>query len=124
MIPGSNLLNMAMGLIATQPVTWIRSTGRTQNALGQWVTAYAEPVVIRASFQPLDGAKYETLGLDLEKRYFVLYTSAAVKSIERDESPDLVQFSGRRYQCEADAGDWLAIDGWRGVLCIDVGAAQ
>ena len=57
-----NLLNAALTLIPPVTVSWRKATGRTQNALGQWVTAYANPVPLVCSFQPVEKAKYEALG--------------------------------------------------------------
>lgn len=122
-VPGSNLLGLALTLIAPQGVEWSRATGRTENDLGQWVTTYDAPVALWGSWQPLAAAKYTELGLDLAKRYFVFYVSASVASIERAQSPDVLVRDGRRHVVEDSDSDWLTIDGWRGVLCVDVGPA-
>lgn len=116
-----NVLQAALSLIPPVTVTWSQATGRTQNAIGQWVTAYAAPVELRVSFQPIEKAKYEALGLDLNKHYFVLYGSNPITAVERDTAGDLVDYNGRRYQAE-DAIDWYAYNGWRGVVFVDVGA--
>ena len=115
-----NLLNAAMGLIPPVQLTWRKSAGRTQNALGQWVTSYATPVQIKGSFQPLEKAKYELLGLDLNKQYYTLYASEALIAVERGTSGDVIDYQGKRYQIE-DAVDWADYNGWKGVLCVEIG---
>lgn len=124
MIPGSNLLSMAFGLIGTQQLIWLKFAGRTQNALGQWINTYDAPVTITGSWQPVDASKYEALGLDMSKAHFQLYTPAPIQPVERATSPDLIEFAGRRYMIERDTNDWINMDGWRGAICIDIGAAQ
>lgn len=121
-VPGANLLNMAMGLIGTQQAAWYRAIGRTQNALGQWVTEYAEPVVIRGSMQPLDRAKYEAMGLDLARQHWVFYTSHPVEGVARGDSPDRLTYNGRKLEV-VDETNWYIADGWRGLLLVDEGAA-
>lgn len=117
-----NLLNAAHMLIPSVTVQWRRATGRTQNALGQWVTEYADPVSLSCSFQPVDRSKYEYMGLDLNKRYFVLYGSDVLIAVERGTSGDTVDYQDRRYQAE-DATDWYAYNGWKGIVFVDIGAA-
>lgn len=118
-----NLLATAMTLVPPVPLKWAQVNGRTQNALGQWVTAYKPLVDITGSWQPIDSSKYEELGLDLSKSHFMLYTQAPITQVERDRPTDQVIYLGRRYNVERDAGDWLSYDGWRNVVCIDVGPA-
>ena len=114
------MLNAAMGLIPPVQLTWRKSAGRTQNALGQWVTSYAAPVQITGSFQPLEKAKYEMLGLDLNKHYYTLYSSEALIAVERGTSGDVIDYQGKRYQIEY-AADWSDYNGWKGVLCVEIG---
>lgn len=117
-----NLLNAAHSLIPPVTVSWRKANGRTQNALGQWVTSYDAPVNLKCSFQPVEKAKYEALGLDMNKHYFVLYGSKELTAVERDTAGDTVDYQGRRYQFE-DAVDWYAYNGWKGIVCVDVGPA-
>lgn len=121
MIPGSNLLNAALTVIAKQTVTYYRSTGRALNNVGQDVTTYAAGVSAMGSFQPVPRKLYTAYGLDLQKSYFTFYVSSNVIDVERDVSGDQIAFNGRRFQCESN-NDWYAIDGWKGVLCVDIGA--
>lgn len=121
-IPGSNVLGMCLSLIAPQAVKWYRSIGRIQNDLGEWVASYDTPVVLRGSFQPIDKAKYEALGLDLTQHYAVFYVSKRIKQVERQSSGDLLEYCGRKYQT-LDGANWMEQDGWIGIMCVDVGVA-
>jgi len=122
-----NLLNAALTIIPPVTVLWNRATYRQLNDLGQWVTHYngsdIQPIPIQGSFQPLEKAKYEQLGLDLNKHYFVFYSSNDLLAVERDYSGDTLIFQGRKYQME-DTTDWYFYNGWRGVTCVDIGAAS
>ena len=123
MIPGMNLLKMASGVIGTQKVQWIACTGRTQNALGNWVTSYAEPAIISGSWQPVPRDRYAEMGLEESKSYFTLYTSHNVQGVATDRASDIIQKSSRRYEVKS-VTPWSSLDGWNEVLCVDVGAAK
>lgn len=119
-IPGQNLLNMCLTVIQQQTIQYYQDTGRTLNAIGQDVTTYASPINLVGSWQPVPRKLYIVYGLDLQKDYFTFYTSNNLLDITRDVSGDQVAFKGRRYQVESD-NDWYQLDGWKGVLCVDLG---
>jgi hypothetical protein len=121
-VPGSNLLNLALTVIGSQALAWYRATGRTPNALGEFITTYADPVVIYGSLQPIDKAKYEDMGLDLAKTYYAFYTSNGIEGVRRDDSPDWLRWNNRRLEV-VDEADWLIQDGWRGLVLVDEGPA-
>ncbi len=117
MIPGMNLLDMAFTVISQQSVLYARSTGRTLNVNGHWVTTYATPITITGSFQPVPRSMYEKYGLDFQKVYYTFYTSNNVKDLQRNVSGDQITFNNQLFQCESN-NDWFAQDGWLGVLCV------
>lgn len=123
MIPGQNLLNMCLTLIAKQSVTYYRFLSRTANSVGQDITTYASPVTIYGSFQAVPRNLYMQLGLDLQKDYSTFYTSNDVLDITRDVSGDQLVYDGRRYQVESN-NDWFTQDGWKGILVVDLGASN
>ena len=123
MIPGSNLLNLALTVIARQSVTYYKMIGRALNNVGQDVTTYEPPVVVTGSFQPVPRKLYQQYGLDLQKNYYTFYVSANFLDVARDVSGDQIAFNGIRFQCESN-NDWYAIDGWKGVLCVEIGADE
>ena len=120
-IPGQNLLNMALRIIARQGITYYHDLGRTQNAVGQDITQYDEGRWMVGSWQPVPRQLYQVYGLDLQKDYFTFYTSNNILDITRDVSGDQLAFNGQRYQCESN-NEWYAMDGWVGVLCVHIGA--
>lgn len=117
MIPGSNLLNIALTVISRAPVEYHKFFNRTLNDIGYDVANYEDPVTIYGSLQPVPRTLYQEFGLDFSKSYFTFYTSNDVLTTRRDVSGDYFVFGGRRYQCEA-TNDWYAQDGWAGVLCV------
>jgi hypothetical protein len=121
MIPGANLLRMALTAIAPQTVEYYAYTSRTLNAVGMYVTTFAEPVDVQGSFQPVPRALYQQLGLDFTKNYAMFYATQQLGDVTRDRTGDQLAFNGKRWQIEA-ANDWHAVDGWNGVLCIEVPA--
>lgn len=120
MIPGQDLLNMALTVIAKQPMLYYHALGRIQNSIGQDITQYGQSVTIYGSWQPVPRSLYEQFGLDFQKDYFRLYTSNNVIDVGRDVSGDQVVFNGERYQCESNT-KWFELDGWNGILCVHVG---
>lgn len=123
MVPGSNLLAIALTVIASQQIVLYRATGRVQNAIGEWVPTYAPAYPVDGSWQPVDKAKYEMLGLDLEKKYFMFYASEKIEGIVRESAPDLCERDGRKYSTVGEVA-WLEIDGWQSAMFVDIGAAD
>lgn len=119
MIPGSNLLQMAMGPIARQSVQWSAWQSRVVNEAGDWVSTFADPVTITGSMQPVDRKLYQQLGLSLSRDYSTLWTSADVRVTDEDREGDKVLWAGAIWQAESDR-DWRPADGWRKVLCVKV----
>ena len=117
MIPGANILNMALSVIARQTISYYMSTGRVLNDVGQYVTSYSAGVFIVGSFQPVPKELYTKWGLDLQKTYYVFYTSNNLVDIGRDVSGDQIAFNGQRFQCES-ADNWYEMDGWKRMLCV------
>jgi len=120
MIPGQNILKMALSVIAKQTVLYYKFAGRSLNAVGQDVTTYSSPFVIVGSFQPVPKRLYAQYGLDFQKSYYTFYTSNPILDVERKVSADQIAYNGQRFQCESNT-DWFSIDGWKGVLCVFLG---
>ncbi|MFY3543101.1 phage collar protein [Achromobacter xylosoxidans] len=122
MIPGINLLGIAAGVIAQQAPVWLKFKARTQNERGQWVNEYEAPQPIQGCWQPVGESTIRDLGLDTAKRYHNLYTSHPIDNVQRGAAPDQLIYGGRRHDVVGGA-DWYTQDGWRGILCVDVGPA-
>ena len=119
MIPGSNLLLRAARLIGMTKVQYLKDMGRTTNEIGLDVTNYATPVDIMGSLQAVPRSVYQAYGLDFQKNYLMFYTTADVIDLARDVSGDMLQYGGKKYQLVSET-DWMQIDGWTGVLCVQV----
>lgn len=122
MIPGLNLLDVALSVIAPQDVMILRCTGRTVNSAGNFVSTYAAAAPLKASVQAVPRSEYQYLGLDLQKNYAKMYASADTQDVGRDRSGDQFTWAGRKWQAESNT-DWYQQDGWKATLLIDIGAA-
>lgn len=123
MIPSSNLLVTALSVIAQQTVVLQRFVSRSTDEYGLDVATYDEPVSIMGSMQPIARSLYDQYGLDLSKNYYNFYTKYYVSDVRRDTSGDLITFSGKLYQV-LSALDWAAVDGWRGLLLVEIGDGE
>ena len=118
-IPGMNLHNMAMTLITKQTVQYVKYLSRVRNAEGIWVPNYAKGMYLSGSFQPVPRRLYQQWGLDLQKNYATFYTSTQLQDVQRDMSCDQIYFGGKAWAVES-SNDWFAVDGWVGVLVVEV----
>lgn len=120
-IPGSDLLAEALTVINGTELLWYRSQGRAQDAEGNWVTSFADPVTVDGSWQPIDSSKYEYLGLDVQRSYQIFYTHAPIQTVEANKTPDFIVANGRKWVAQKDVSNWLAYDGWGVFVFIDEG---
>lgn len=120
MIPGQNLLKMALTVIQRQYLYYYKFEGRTLNSVGQDIAIYSPPIGIYGSFQPVPRVLYDKYGLNLQKKYYTFYTSNNVINLQRTVSGDQMGFNGQRYQCESN-NTWYEQDGWKGILLVHVG---
>lgn len=122
MIPGGNLLNLALSVIAPSSLRFYAFASRVSNALGVFETTYAPPVQIWGSVQAVPRTLYHDLGLDLQKDYAMLYAARELHDIGRGTAGDRVDWNGSTWQLISES-DWFAIDGWVGVMMVRVGPA-
>lgn len=122
MIPGINLLSIALGAIAPQSGQWLQFIGNTENSQGQDIPQYAAAQVVTGSFQSTDARTVADMGLDVTAKYRTLYSPTPIAITDRSTSPDLLIFYGRKYQVAGEL-DWINQDGWKGVVLVDIGAA-
>lgn len=118
MIPGINLLNMALSIIGTQTVSYYKANGRTLGVQKQYITTYDDPLTLEGSFQPVTRNIQQIYGLDLNKTYVILYVSQELIDVQRDVSSDKVIFGSQTYICVQADGPWFKIDGWVGMLMV------
>nr|ELR5224895.1 hypothetical protein [Providencia rettgeri] len=116
-----NLHSIASRYIPQQTAQWFRFKGRTPDERGHDQNQYYEPVDIRGSWQAVDTQDAQSMGFDSNQVYRRFYTSHDIKGIQRGTSPDYLVFNGKKYDVMGDA-DWYEQDGWKSVICIEVGS--
>lgn len=119
-VPGSNLLAIALSVQGTQAVLWAQDVGRITNVVGKDVTDYAFPVAVTGSFQPKSRAWAALNGLDIQKAYALFYASQPMKPVSRGISGDQFAYGGSLWHAMNDT-DWFHQDGWNAELLVRVG---
>jgi hypothetical protein len=119
-IPGSNLLRMALSVQGVQWVLWSQDLGRAINAAGKQVTNYAFPVAVPGSFQPMGRSRQQIQGWDMAKSYATFYASQPMKPVERGLSGDVFAYGGSLWQAVGDV-DWFNQDGWDAITLVRTG---
>lgn len=120
LVPGMNLLGVALGAIRGQLVGYHAWEGRAPDPKGILKDVFAARVEIPGSMQPVSRDRVQFLGLDASKSYATLYAPGVAHPVSRDRGADKFDFNGRMYAAEGKT-DWTAQDGWNGVLLVDVG---
>lgn len=118
-IPGSNLLALALGVIGNQQVQWLKYAGTTVTPAGIQRPTWDAPVTINGSIQPVDANTLQQLGLDWTRNYVSFFAPAEFEEIERDQSSDRIAYAGRTYQVVGKTA-WFYQDGWDKVICVEV----
>lgn len=118
MIP-SNLLNVALGAVGSQPVEWSAFTGMTTNAAGVRVATWADPVTVRGSIQPASETLLQQLGLDRTKEYVTFYASQSFTRPDRDMAGDKLTYAGKTYQVQSPTR-WFSQAGFEGALAVRI----
>lgn len=120
MIPSSNLLKMAMRVIAKQRVAYYAVLEVTKNAAGYKVTNFDEPRCLEGSFQPVNTQYYAQMGLDFTKTYATWYDpNGTVNDIQRDTTGDKIVFCGGTYIALSNT-EWKSVDGWNSTMFVKV----
>jgi hypothetical protein len=119
MIPGGNILGMALRAIKRQSFKYYAFNGRELNDTGLYVASYKAPVVVSGSVQPVPRNLYQVNGLDFQKNYWNFFLERAVLDVARDVSGDQMEIYDIRFQCLSRT-PWASVDGWDQVLCVQV----
>lgn len=117
MIPGSNLLNMALRTISAQGFTYVPWASRAIGANGMYINTYGDSQQLAGSVQPVPRRLYEQYGLDFQKSYYNVFVSANVMDLQRDVAGDKIVYNGQNFQVESRT-PWFAADGWNELLCV------
>lgn len=120
-VPGGNLYKMASKIIGGSAYT-LHTVTRALDVRGIWVDTLSAGTALTDSIQAVDKRFYSAMGLDLAKLYIMIYTdNALMVSVDRDISGSQVVFQSATYQLMNET-DWVPIDGWRGVLAVQIKA--
>lgn len=117
MIPGSNILALALTVQSPQAVQFYAWTGKSTRADGVEVNSYATPVTLYGSWQAVSSKDKAAYGLTMSMDYAVFYCSREFQNAARDEAPDQFVYAGTRWTVIARTG-WFDMDGWDAVLVI------
>ena len=118
-VPGSNLLKKAFKVINKDSFIYRQFKSRTTNSIGIDVPEFEPDVDLKGSIQAVPRRLYQLHGLDWKKNYITIYSSDTIEGVNRDTSGDRVVFDGKLFQV-LDENDWTPIDGWNGVICVEV----
>ena len=112
-----NLLASAQTVIGKQDYQMRKCTGRVRNEAGYWVSAFAEPIPMLGSVQPIRATQYQAMGLDFKKAYIKIYDVNLIQSMSRDTNADQVIWDGYLWHVAEDT-PWFLSGGWNYVMCV------
>jgi hypothetical protein len=112
-----SLLEMALSIQKQQSVEYFRFLSQAENDIGEDVPTYEASITLVGSFQPVSSDLYQQNGFDLNKKYFVFYTSNKLNEVDRESSGDKLIYDSDEYQV-LDADHWFSYDGFEGVVCV------
>tara|TARA_R110000851_G_C13077978_1_gene565527 strand:+ start:1231 stop:1599 length:369 start_codon:yes stop_codon:yes gene_type:complete len=117
--PGSNLLEDALDLIDSQTFQYRKYLGSTEDDAGRDASAFDDPIDLEGSVQPVPRSAFMNLGLEYKRSYITIYSSNNIGGLDRDYAGDQIIFNGRTYNA-VDENDWKSVDGWAGVIFVEV----
>lgn len=118
-VPGSNLLKKAFKVINKDSFIYRQFKSRVTNSIGIDIPEYEPDVELKGSIQAVPRQLYQLHGLDWKKNYIMIYSSNIIEGVNRDTSGDRIIFDNKLFQV-LDENDWIAIDGWNGIICVEV----
>lgn len=134
-VPGSNLLAMALRVIASQvAVNYFQEVmPRTRQSNGVYLSTYNAPVtMLKQSVQPVNRDRYQALGLDFMKTYVMWYVpNLEFDAVKRNQGGDVIEWpvtqagalipgQTGRYQLDGD-NPWQQQDNWASARCVLIG---
>lgn len=119
-VPGGNLLKKAFKVIKKDSFIYRQFKSRITNSIGIDTPVYEPDILLKGSVQAVPRRLYQLHGLDWKKNYIMVYSSDVIEGVNRDTSGDRIIFNGKLFQV-LDENDWTPIDGWNGVMCVEVG---
>lgn len=114
-----NLLNMALSVTGQQNFSYQKFLSRSVNEIGLDIAVYAPPVTVSGSPQAVPRSLLTQMGLDLQGNYLIFYLSKNIEDVKRDVAGDQIIFGSKTYKCLSET-DWFPMNGWTGVLSVQV----
>lgn len=113
LVPGANLLGMAMSVITpTAGVQIKRFQGQQDNDFGKPVNTYGQPEMLYgASVQPISFRDIQQLGLTTGRQYITVWMQTGAHSAYRGGAADLILWDGAEWEI-LDPLSWIKQDGW------------
>lgn len=113
-----NLLKIAMKHLPTECVFYFKFLGNRETSIYTDEPYYGEGEKLKASVQRVRQDIYEQFGLNLQKKYKIVFVSKNVNCVNEIQSPDKFTFQGRNWIVTDDVSDWYSLNGWRAVLVV------
>lgn len=122
MIPGVNLLSIALTVISPQTVMYFRDARqRVELDNGILITQFEKGRIVGGcSVQAIPQEKVNQMGLDVSFNYVEWLVPQKVIGLERDASGDEIKWGGKRWKVTEKIEDWTEQDGWCSVTCQEI----
>lgn len=118
-VPGSNLLNLALTVLGKATFEYEAYLGRDSNEIGIFEDSYADPVTVTGSAQPVQRSVYEQQGLDFQKNYHTFYLPQFIGDVARGRAGDKFTYANKTWQCISTM-PWFDMDGWTESTCVEI----
>lgn len=112
-----NILAMAQSAIGTQQYVIEEWSYAEESERGHLIDFYLDPVVRRASIQPMEPKAVNFSGLDMNQVYIEIFDLDLIKILTRTENPPRISFGGYYWHPIPNNQDWMAQGGWNHVTC-------
>ena len=119
MIPGSDLLSMALTVIDSAQFDYYPFSARKLQPNGQYLNLYSFPLSLQGSAQAVRRELYQRLGLQFDKYYYTFFVQQNTIDVSRDVAGDMIYYQGNMYQCQSIT-PWYGVDGWVEILTVKV----
>lgn len=119
MIPGSNLLNMALSVIQpTSGAAYQAYVGEIENDMGTTVNTYGPTTpLFGASIQPLTMAQVQVNGLAIDKNYVTVWMQNVLEGAYRGRQCDRILWNNATWEVLPES-NWMVQDGWKTVTAV------
>lgn len=86
---------------------------------GRDIPRFAEPIPMKGSVQAVSNKTYEQLGLDLNKNYKTVFSTALIASMAEEIQPDRIVYENRTYEV-VENKNWYETNGYTKILVVEL----